>query len=540
MPERRKIDRESSWAVGLTVILIVLASVPMAFALYEANRLGLTWRGNGFLAPGDFGVYLSYIDQARSGHWLFANAFDPSPQPPALHGFWLLTGRLAALLHLTPTAAFHLLRLLLIPLLGLVSWRWIRELLPKATERVIALALLLFGGGLGFLLQGLYPIGELNPLHPNRPPDLWIGEAFPFLSALSTPHFLAAWILLLLTLHGAWKALRTGKAGPAAWGGLSGLILLTFHPFHAVTLLLVPGAWFVLKAVTERLNGKDWRNAAVYLAIPAPLLAYHAHVALSGPEAAVLSTRYLAVTPHPSALLVGFGLLLPLAGWTVISRRNRRKDWNGMAVWALIQPLAFYGPFVFERRLLLGWLFPLAILAAPTVVSLFNRLRHLERSPLKATAAIALAGLALFNTVPGTVATAITVLESPTHRPAFYFDASRLKALDWVRENVPADSVFLSSWTAGYDIAGWTNRTVLAGHWSNTDRLEEKQAIITEFFGDMDSDGRRETIRRFGLTHIWSGPEERSLGKFRPEELGAEKIYDQDGYQVYLLPTAHP
>ncbi|MBN1584900.1 glycosyltransferase [Candidatus Uhrbacteria bacterium] len=533
-PEKNK---ERKWAVGLTILAVIVAAIPVAFAVHEAHRLGLTWRGNNLLAPGDFGVYLSYIEQAKSGRLLFDNLFDAHGHRPALHGLWLLTGWAAAGLHLTPTVAFHLMRLALIPLLGLVAWRWIRELLERTGERVVAMTLVLFGGGIGFFFQGLYRVGKLDAVSPDRPVDLWVSEAFPFLSSLNSPHFLAAWILLLLALHQAWRAIGNRSAKSAAWAGLAGAALLTFHPFHAVTLLLVPGSWLTVRLIQKNVNRKDIVNAAIYLVALTPVAAYHVYVSKFGPDAAVLAARSLAVTPNAWHLLLGFGLLLPLAGWGIWRSAKPRSfpNPNLMVAWAVMQPLAFYGPFVFQRRLLLGWLFPLAILSAPAAVRLWHRWSGRKPSPLPNAAALLLSGLALFNTVPGTIASSAAVLGSPTHRPAFYFDDVRLEAVGWVRKNAPSGAVFLSSANAGYDIAGWGNRTVLAGHWANTDRLGEKQALIARFFGNMTERDRQETIGRFGLTHIWFGPEERAIATSDDWRKTAETVFSNGEYEILAI-----
>jgi len=538
MWRNKKNNTERKLVILIIFLAVLLSSIPMMSALSEGARHGLIWRGNNLLAPGDFGVYLSYISQSQSGRLFFDNLFDTGGHQPTLHGLWLMTGWLAAIFRLTPMLAFHVMRLLLIPILGWVSWRWIKEILPTSKQRLTALILTLFGGGIGFFFQSLYQIGELNPLNPARPVDLWVSESFPFLSSLNSPHFIAAWILLLLALHQIWKALRNRSLVSAIWAGLAGTLLLTFHPFHLVTLVLVPFIWFMLKAIFGQIKQKDWLIGIIYLAILSPFAVYHAYNSRIGPDAVMLSVRSLAITPNPWHIFLGFGLLLPLAalGWHVAKKQGiKNLDRLWLLAWILIQPFAFYGPFVFQRRLLLGWLFPLAILSAPAIVYILQRYRNRNNSPIKTVAFFMMASIALFNIVPGTIVSAIATFESPDHRSAFYLYPNRLQAIGWIKKNTPSDSVFLAWPTAGYDIAGWGNRTVLAGHWANTNRLLEKQELILDFFNSMSLIERRKIIKEFGITHVWFGPEEHAISDFSDWKSISEKIFETKNYKIFRL-----
>lgn len=495
-------------AVAGAILLFTLAALPATMALNLAWRNGLAWTGINIFSPGDLAVYLTYIDQAKSGAWLMGNLFDTGAAQPALHGFWLLVGWLARWLRLDAMSAYHLARLALVPALAWAVWQAVRRFLPSGRQRIVAYLLVLFGGGLGGFAEPFYAGQPISDFAPNRPVDLWVSEAFPFLSSQYSGHFLAAWILFLLCLVFFWRALDEKRRGLSLAAGLLAVLLATFHPYHLVTVFIVAVAWLGYRQHVGRAWKSDWRTAWPFAVLLVSAIAVNAIQLVFGPAGEMMSRRSLALTPRPLELLIGYGLFVPLAaiGWRAAKRQNWPESSRAfLAVWAIAQPFAFYGPWLMQRRLLLGWLFPLALLATPGLLDISQRVRRLlgglPRPVLALPAALGLC--LLFNVVPTTLLSMRDAFAAPNYRQLLFLDQDRQATLNWVRQNTPTDAVFLSSPSIGNQIAGWAHRPVFVGHWANTDRLADKNETLVRFMGPMTPAERRALIKDHGLKYLW-------------------------------------
>jgi uncharacterized membrane protein len=66
-------------------------------------------------------------------------------------------------------------------------------------------------------------------------------------------------------------------------------------------------------------------------------------------------------------------------------------------------------------------------------------------------------------------------------------------------------------------IPAYTGRYVFWGHALETPFLPQKRVEATRFFSAGTSDADRGAmLKRYGITHVFHGPDERELGKFDP------------------------
>src|SRR5262249_37370329 len=143
----------------------------------------------------DFYNYVSYVQQAEDGAFLFQNKLEPAPHTARLVNLeWWTVGRLSALLGRHPFLAYRIFGLFasFAFLAGVDAWLR-RAALPES-HRFWALMLVATGGGLGAFVFDFTdrPVSECL--------DLSSG-AFPFLGLLSNPHFTTGTALLLWALH---------------------------------------------------------------------------------------------------------------------------------------------------------------------------------------------------------------------------------------------------------------------------------------------------------------------------------------------------
>ena len=529
----------------MAALLAVLTLVPVVAAYYAGRADGSVWTGRTFLAPGDLTVYLSYIDEVKRGAWLISNRFSSEAGVPYLNLLWLAVGLLARLLALSPLAAFHFARLLLIPAFAFAV-HWAAGLfLNDRRERLTATALILFAGGWGayaapFFAKTAVMAGGQYPW----PIDLWVAEAFGFLTAFYSPHFLASWILIIVSLGLLFRAYRENRLKLAAGAGLAALVLLEFHPFHAVTLYAVGGASLFL--VASRSSRLRRRLAAFFLfvAISAPAVLYQWWLTRPTQNGAAMLDNNLCYTPAPLFVLLGFGALVPAAAiGAVVWRRRSQSDSQEkvglalVAAWLVIQSLIIYVPTFLQRRFIEGLEFPLALLAAVGLVALVRRLT--AEKFWHGTAAVpllAMAGAFLFLPTTFDAVARTVILVRTNQPPVFRLSSDAAAMMEWMHAHLDQRAVVLSTLDSGNDLAGFAGVTVYLGHWNQTARPADKEAAVQEFFSAGATDAwRRDFLRQAGIAYVYVGPAERALGAGLTGGEYLRSVYASGDYTLFQV-----
>lgn len=532
--------REWAWVAAAALFAAAVTTVPPVVGEFVARARGIEWNGRQFLSPGDFGVYLSYIAQAKAGHLLFENLNTTERLTPVLNVLWLAVGLLARAARLAPIAAFHVARVALIFPFAAVAYASIAYFFREKAHRLGAFALFMFGSGLGLFaapfLPAAVPVGGAY----EWPIDFWVSEANAFLSMAYSPHFIASFALLIAALTLLFMAYDAERVRYGVWAGLLALVLFEFHPFHAPTLYAVGGVALLAASVKEGIRPRQWAAYLAFLAVSAPAVAYQYWLTHVSPNAAFMLANNITITPSLPYVILGFGAvsILAIFGWRADAEirafaPSRRRF---LAAWAIVQLLLTYGPFSFQRRLLEGLEFPLVLLSIPALAVLYRRiLRRPEFGRAFAMTYGVLLAAAVF--LPSSVSAIVRGVDAyVTDRPPiFFFSTDESAALAWLRERTPQDAVVLSGADEGNIISGWAVRKVYAGHWANTIDLARKQEEIARFYGEAGSEERRSFLERNGITYVYEGPSERGLGGTLADDPTFEQAFRAGAIAVYRL-----
>ena len=166
---------------------VVIAAVPFVYAV-ATTPAGFSYSGRHSQNTGDYGVYFSQMEQARQGHLLFYNLYETTPHNANIFNpFWLVLGWLCRITGIAIPIMFHAFRLLLIPLLVLVTWKVVTYFVSDVRIQRIALLLCLFAGGFA---------GYATTT-----------DATPFMAMQFSPHLVASLILLELIFLWCAKAI---------------------------------------------------------------------------------------------------------------------------------------------------------------------------------------------------------------------------------------------------------------------------------------------------------------------------------------------
>jgi hypothetical protein len=563
-----------NWQHRLVIVAALLAAGTMPYLL-AFGLSGTDHVFGGFLLnPIDGNTYLAKMQMGYSGQWRFHLPYSAEAGDGAfLFGFYIAAGHLARLMGLPLVAVFHLLRAASGVLLALVVMSFLaRALVDRPGLARTAAWLALFGSGMGWLVvfAGLLPS------------DLWVAETYPFLSMYANPHFPLGLALLLWGLRGtleggqpdgglqpSWltfvgvkdgsrvvsetylqnnppgqalaalnhwqpatrKPIRLARGARLALLAVDGLLLAIILPFGVVVLAVIVvgvAAWQWLES-----RWLDWQSLAALLVPGGLFLIYQYWAVLSDPVLASWNAQNITPAPAPWDFLLSLSPVLPLAvaGGVIMLGRGRGAELRNpllraCLVWAVAGAVLVYLPFPLQRRFMLGYYLPLAVLAMWAIDWLTARLRGSPRWPLRAAFALALPTnlivlvLALFGVF--------------TRAPELYLTRAEAGLLDWLRRETPPGALVLASPEMGLYIPAHTGQRVIYGHpFETVDALEEEKLVNAFYQGDFDPTAVERFLVERGVDYIIVGERERLLGEL-PNLTHLPVAFEQGEDRIYL------
>lgn len=457
----------------------------------------------------DGNSYLAKMRQGWEGSWLFRLPYSAEPGEGALiFLFYLGLGHLARLTGLPLLIMYHLTR---VAGAGFMVWalmRFYRQTLPELKNRMAPLMLIaLLGGGMGWVLL---PGGVMTS-------DYWVGEAYPYLSGYTNPHFPLALglILSLLTDDGASMTLRQ----VLRLAGLS-LALATVLPF----------AWMVVGVLLLIWLGVNWKGdrrrhlaRLVWVcAGAAPMLGYQFWVYQFDPVFRAWNAQNQTASPALWDFIISFMPMVALAGFGAFAelRAKQASPARLLAAWLLGGLVLCYVPFSLQRRFMMGYMIPVAGLGMLGLEKLAVYFEHRWRLVFGCLLAASLLTNALGLMGAG--------LGIAGRLPGLYLEKDEAAAYRWIEDNTPPDALVLADPVSGLRLPGWTGRRVIYGHPFETIQAEKEEAFVTAFFsGGMSHESSQQALAERGVDFILYTPRAKSTEK--PAILDEGEIIFQSG-----------
>lgn len=512
---------ERRWLLIATAVALLLANLPSLLG-FLFPPAGTHYTGIDATAPGDVNVYRSYLEQVSQGRLILSDIFTSEPQRAAIVSpFWVGLGLLGALLKFSTLLTYFLSRIVFGALLLWLVYRLTAELFDEVRTRRLAWLLSVFGAGLGAWIAPFANTlaGGAN-LEKIWPMDLWVSEAFTFLSLHHSPHFLAGTILILLTVMFFGRSLERDATRPAVWAGLAMLALYSFHPFHALSLGLVTVGLCILAFVRFRRAGwKFFRRAVVAWIIAAPALIYQAWFALKDPLGAERASQNILFTPPVLTTVLSYGLLFVAGVYGAkVWLRTRKLKYQIIVTWTICHAAAIFVPIFFNRRVTQGLNIALALLAAAGLVAALEQFRRRTgRNPHVVLLSVLIFFGFGMSTIWVTAQDLSFLLGNGRSLPYFFYISNDYQqAFDWLKQNGQEQTVVMSAPITGNFIPGVSGRRVVVGHNVETIRYEDRQRDAKMFYVDGSADDRRRILTDRGVTYVIDGPWERRLGEYDP------------------------
>lgn len=515
---------EWRWAIAASAAVMTLACLPYLVAVVQQDSVS---RFTGFLITADDGnTYLAKMLQGARGAWLYTSAYAAEPgRPVLLFPFYYLLGKLTGADWTLRIVGFHLARVVFGFGYLVAAYAWLAEFVPRIRGRRLAFWLLALGGGLGWLALGA---GGATPRLEDLPLDLYLPEAFSFLSLLTLPHLAAARLGLVVSL--VWY--RRGRAPQAGLALMAVAFLVPLYPLVA-GLLLVLGELGELASLGFTRAGV-WAavaRLAWLLAPSAPYVVYVLALTSLDRDLAEFMGQNILLSPAPWHYALAYGPWLICGAW---GWRALRRDAPSLAIWATVW-LALgialtYIPITTQRRIIDGywlWLAPVAARGL-TLIARGTRWRRLILPAL------------MVVTLPGPLLAWGGALSAAWMRaPVAFIPSGQVAAFDWLRDRSVPEGVALTSFQTGNWVPAFTPYRAYLGHGVETPNIHATEDRVARFFSVDATNTERMTILREGtVTVVLWGPEERALGGFDPHGLPVlEPVYAADGYEIFEVRT---
>lgn len=505
---------EWRWVTAIVTAVLILATVPIltAQSLQLANTnqifMGIAhdyWRG---------AASLSRMVEGGNGQFIVQFQHTSETYTPTLiEPLYPALGQITASLGISYLAFFHLMRLIAALLMYFAIYQLAASIWVRVRTRRIFFVITAFGGGLGWLLQGM-GIG-LGSIYP----DLTIVQGYPSLSALVNVHFPLAIACVALIASVLIPVFRPGEmAEPSVDNGgallfLLSLVLGLIYPDALMPLFVAAlGSIIWQMGIRRRITWRDWRWGLWFIVPALPLLLLWQTIIGSSTELSIWLAQRNAALPSPIGLLVGAGLVLLIAV-PGLHRAITRFEPDGdrfMIFWLLAIIALMYvqaNPFV-----LLGWWLPLGYFAARASEDFwFRHIKHRHRSRwYVAITPLVCVGIVFWWIVPFIT---LGLPNSATSR-ALTMEADYVGAIEWLNNHASDDQVVLSDPHIGLWIPTRSNLRVVFGHPTETLNAREKITAVRQWYGlnGTDEDACLSLIAQNRVAFVLYGMREAQLG----------------------------
>ena len=329
----------TKWMALLLSVLILVPTL-IGLALKPAGLyLGIQYNFD------DHMVYAGWMRQAMEGRILFENRFTTDPQPGlTLHLYFLILGWIAKVVGIP--VAMHAARVGFTYLSVILLGRLLEAVSNDTFQRKIALALAIFGGGLGFTVWHNFGVAIVKPVGgplagwmlSRLPTDVWQPEGYFFYSALTNSLFMVSLCLILGTFLNVLQA-KENKAAILR-GALCFGVLMNIHSYDVLLVSLVMLGVPVALFKSETLS-KQWVLRALMIALGAvPFALWFVYVLKNDP---VFQARAATLTYSPNFRQLIFGFIpLIFFGFFALGKTTKSQQAGLLALALLIVGLFTY------------------------------------------------------------------------------------------------------------------------------------------------------------------------------------------------------
>ena len=516
---------EWRWAILWAVGVVALTGLP--YLVGWLNTTPEVQFGGLIYDTPDAHSYLAKMLQGAEGAWLFRLPYTPEAHDGGpFFLFYLILGKLSAGLGWTMVGGYHLARLSCGLLLLLSVYRLMVCLIRWRVVRRIAYLMTCLGSGFGWLAMALGVPQELGRM----PFDLWSPDGFAFTAIYGFPHMCFSQAMILQSLLWGYRGIHSLRWGDWIRASIAAFLASLVHPYSVVMVCGILGTYVALRGV--RVRRFPWQAGlrVGFAALPSmPYILWVLRAFFSNP--AFMAWRLQSPNPSPSPLWLttGYGLAMPLA--LLGAQRARRTRGGRFALlWGVLNVLAIYVPFSFQRRLISGFQVPLTVLAAIGLVQVLipwmrqfwpRRARLRGRYTRRGMTRLLIFVVLVLMVPTNLVILGGGILAALLRTPGLFHSVDQIRAIDELTRRAGHGDVVLASLPESNYLPTRTSLRVVWGLPTETIDFEAKRQQVNDFFcaATLDAE-RRALLQEYGVAYVLHGPNERAVGGFEPQDAG--------------------
>lgn len=454
------------WKILLLTIWIFVISIPLLVGILHPDE-DLVYGGLIF-NPIDGYSYLAKMQQGFYGEWAFQLPYSANETSDIfIFTFYILLGHIARITGIGIPVIFHIFRIGI----SILCFFALDSLLKIFFEKdevwhKFALISLLFGGGLGwiYLFTGDLPI------------DLWVSEAYIFLSSFSNPHFILTFLIFCILIKILFKNEKDAKSFWIFF--LLGFLLSNISPFGAVNI----GFLMVIILFFTQENRRLLLLRLVSFGFPTLLIGIYQFTSIKNDTVLkIWNDQNLTLTPGIGNLIFGFSPFLVGIIILVIMIYKKRIEIPPLIkilmAWVFLLILLSYIPVNLQRRFLVGLYLPMGII--------FWKLLSLQEKAISLVSGkvfpVTLLGLSLFSNL---LIFSGSVNALMNQDRMFYIDKNVEDAINWIKANDQGKRIILAKVDTGLVIPALGNFRVIYGHPFESINAEKMNLMVNEFWSN--------------------------------------------------------
>ncbi|MDO9085811.1 MAG: hypothetical protein Q7U53_06355 [Anaerolineaceae bacterium] len=513
---------ENKWVIIFSLFVIVITTIPYWIGFNLQNEI---YKFSGFIIGVEDGnSYLAKMMLGASGDWLFTTPYTAYPQMKFFAFFpYILLGKLTSAPEQTLQfiCLFHLFRwmgiLFLIKETYSFSLLFVKE---KNTARVTT-ALLVFGGGLGWL-SIVYP-----QIYNNRLPlEFYSPETFGYLSFFSLPHLLFARgylyrafrILLTMNNKNDYPSIGYLKSG------LSLLLSGIFQPLNIFIGWLIVGSFYLYKLVIIRIPIKNLKEYLLWIIPSVPLFFYNFFSFLFDPYLSAWQNQNRIISPPVVDYLLAYGMGLLFIFFAIKHKEiMKMKNLTFINIWIFLIPVLAYFPINIQRRLTEGVWLCFCIYIGMVVI---NNKKFITR--------FIIVTFFMFSYLFFTIGSLRTVL---TLNPPIYNSNSFIDVANSLDQEIVKGDVILAPYNESNLLPVYLPIKVITGHGPESKNLSGISKSIASFYqGKLSSTETQDLLVTFDIKYIII-PQELDLNNIFLQLEGTPRqiFYKNSDYAVVRL-----
>lgn len=404
-------------------LAVVTTSVPVVD--YLRRPAGSVFTGYSYESVGDIFGYLNMIEQAERGHVLFTPIMSAVQNAPGFFNpFFLLIGWGGALFHLSPLAAWHAARIVLILLLIILLWKALSNLLEKEMPRRV-------------VLVGMLLISGVSPTQNH--------ESSTFVSLLYSPLTLAMLCCMLGLTLACFAVARNGLRWRSA-AVIAGTILAQSYlqPYVLPVMVILPIVWVALLYLQQRIPRQTLFRTVMLVGLASAATFYLLYfMASHNPVIREYAVSFRNVLWQVDIIFLYMTFLLPATCAFVFYRRRKMLTHPAslwMVLWLVITLFFLFVPYPYSGRLISLVHVPLEFFSVAGLAILWRgRWKYFHCRPLAAI----IIGSLLYPAALHLVVNWTGNYEDATSMK--YIDATTQKGFIWIRKNTPHNAILFTA-----------------------------------------------------------------------------------------------